>query len=337
MKEKKPPAPDVIFENFSAFQRTEALKAAVSLDLFTAIGKGFRSVEDLANACQASTRGVRILCDFLVIQGLIWKRGGCYELTPESAAFLDRRSDSYMGRAVQFLTAPFLVQGFRELEGAVREGGTVIPEEGTLAPDHDLWVEFARSMAPVQARLAHLVAEIAGKRKRDFRKILDLAAGHGMFGIALAGRNPEAHVYAVDWPNVLEVAEENARKASLLDRYHLMPGSAFEVDYGTQYDVVLLANFLHHFDPATCEALLRKVHGALGEEGVALTLEFVPNEDRISPPRAAAFSLTMLATTPAGDAYTFSEYEQMFRNAGFSGSQLDSLEVGPQNLIVSFK
>jgi hypothetical protein len=69
---------------------------------------------------------------------------------------------------------------------------------------------------------------------------------------------------------------------------------------------VLLTNFLHHFDMATCEALLRKVRAALADGGRALTLEFVPNEDRISPPEAAGFSMMMLAGTRSGDAYTFS-------------------------------
>jgi len=77
-------------------------------------------------------------------------------------------------------------------------------------------------------------------------------------------------------------------------------------------------NFLHHFDMATCEALLRKVRAALADSGRALTLEFVPNEDRISPPEAAGFSMMMLGGTPSGDAYTFAELERMFSNAGFA-------------------
>jgi hypothetical protein len=99
---------------------------------------------------------------------------------------------------------------------------------------------------------------------------------------------------------------------------------------------VLLTNFLHHFDPPTCEKLLRKVHAALKPGGKAVTLEFVPNEDRVSPPAAAAFSLMMLGSTAAGDAYTFSEFDTMFRNAGFSGSQIHALP-GPEKVIVSQK
>jgi hypothetical protein len=100
---------------------------------------------------------------------------------------------------------------------------------------------------------------------------------------------------------------------------------------------VLLTNFLHHFDKSTCETLLKKIHHALADGGRVLTLEFVPNDDRVSPPSEAMFSLVMLAATPAGDAYTFAELREMFENAGFSSSKHIPLAPLPQHLIVSTK
>jgi 2-polyprenyl-3-methyl-5-hydroxy-6-metoxy-1,4-benzoquinol methylase len=167
-------------------------------------------------------------------------------------------------------------------------------------------------------------------------KVLDISAGHGLYGIAFAKRNPNANVVGVDWANVLEVAKENAQKAGVADRYSTIPGSAFDVDFGTAYDIVLIPNFLHHFDPPTNEKLLRKVHAALAPSGIAITPEFIPNEDRISPPRDAMFSMQMLST-PAGDAYTYSELEKMFRNAGFARSEMRELSPFPQRLVVSYK
>lgn len=139
---------------------------------------------------------------------------------------------------------------------------------------------------------------------------------------------------AVDWAAVLEVARANARKAGVEDRYHLLPGSAFDVEYGGPYDIVLLTNFLHHFDPPTCVGLLRKVHAALKPGGRAAALEFVPNEDRVSPPMAAAFSLTMLASTAAGDAYTFRELENMHREAGFGAIAAHPIPSSPHTLVM---
>ncbi|MBS1860031.1 MAG: methyltransferase type 12, partial [Acidobacteria bacterium] len=113
-----------------------------------------------------------------------------------------------------------------------------------------------------------------------------------------------------------------------------LPGSAFEVDYGGPYDIVLLTNFLHHFDRATCVGLLRKVHAALKPGGRAAALEFVPNEDRVSPPMAAAFALVMLASTPSGDAYTLSEYESMYREAGFARIAGHPVPAGPHTIVM---
>jgi cyclopropane fatty-acyl-phospholipid synthase-like methyltransferase len=135
----------------------------------------------------------------------------------------------------------------------------------------------------------------------------------------------------------LQVAQENAKKYGLADRYKAIVGSAFDVDMGGGYDYVLLTNMFHHFDVPTCEKLMRRVHAALKVGGKAVTLEFVPNEDRVTPPTAAAFSLVMLANTDAGDAYTFSEYDKMFRNAGFAKSTLHPVPDMPQQVIVSEK
>jgi 2-polyprenyl-3-methyl-5-hydroxy-6-metoxy-1,4-benzoquinol methylase len=166
-------------------------------------------------------------------------------------------------------------------------------------------------------------------------RVLDIAAGHGLFGIAIAQRNPQAHVTAQDWAPVLEVAREHAQKAGVGDRYRLLPGDAFEVDLGAGNDVVLLTNFLHHFEPASCERLLKRIAASLAPGGVVATLEFIPNEDRVSPPPTARFALTMLTTTAAGDAFTFKEYEAMFRTAGFSRNALHALPESPQSVILS--
>ena len=169
------------------------------------------------------------------------------------------------------------------------------------------------------------------------RKVLDIAAGHGIFGVAVATKNPKAQIYAVDWPKVLDVARENAEQAGVTARYHIIPGSAFDVQFGSDYDLVLITNFLHHFDPPTCTTFLRKVHTALKPGGRAAILEFVPNPDRVTPPTAAAFSLIMLAFTPSGDAYTFRELESMVKEAGFSRVELSQTEVGVEQLVVAHK
>ena len=330
------PTPALLFDTINAHQRTEAIKAAIELSLFSAIAAGNASANEIAQACGASERGTRILCDYLVIIEFLTKQDDRYGLTADSAMFLDKNSPAYMGTVIEFMLSPMLTDNFKDLTAVVRKGGS-ISEGGTVAPDHPVWVKFARAMAPMMALPAQLLAPVVDPNANEKLRILDIAAGHGLYGLAFAKRNPQAEVTAVDWAGVLEVAKENAQAAGVSDRYHTRPGSAFDVDYGTGYDVVLLTNFLHHFDPATCEMLLRKVHGALVDGGRAVTLEFIPNPDRVSPPQAAAFSLMMLGGTPAGDAYTFAELETMFRNAGFARSEWHELPPTIQRVVISKK
>jgi SAM-dependent methyltransferase len=326
--------PEVVFDMLFAYQRTAALRAAIEIDLFRAIGEGPGDVESIARGCHASERGVRILCDFLAVHGVLNKAGGRYTHTPMSALFLDPQSPACMASTARFLGNPMVIEPFNRLTEIVRTGHTVLPGQGSVEPNNPAWVEFARNMAPMMGPMARPLAAIALDGLRDPLTVLDIAAGHGLFGIEVLKQRSDARAVAVDWPAVLEVARENARKAGVDQRYETRPGSAFDVDFGGPYDVVLLTNFLHHFDPPTCLTLLKKVRAALRTGGRVATLEFVPNEDRVTPPIAAGFSLTMLATTPSGDAYTFSDFESMYREAGFANASVHPLPTGPNTVVL---
>jgi len=332
-----PPNPFRIFQTINAFQQSAAMRAAIELDVFTAIGEGQNTVAQIAQRSNAAERGVRILCDNLTIMGFLTKNSTHYGLSPDAAVFLDRRSPAYMGSAARFLNAPEILGAYDHLTEAVRKGGTVLPADGTVTPENPIWVEFARSMVPLMMMPAEAIAQIVGADAGHKCRVLDIAAGHGLFGITIARHNPQAEIMALDWASVLEVAKENAHKAGVEGRYSTLVGNAFDVDFGSGYDLVLLTNFLHHFDIPTCETLLRKVHAALAPGGRAVTLEFVPNDDRVSPPEAAFFSLIMLGSTPHGDAYTFAEFDRMFRNAGFTRSEHIRPEQAPESVVVSYK
>ena len=293
------PTPQHFFETLNGYQRTAALKAALELDLFTAIAERANTAAALAQRCQASVRGMRILCDYLVVIGFLNKQGNFYSLTLDTAAFLNRNSPAYLGTAIGFLAAPPLIDNFKDLTAAVRKGGPVAGST-LFGPAHTIWVEFARRMAPVMALPAELLALRVGAGCGHPWKVLDVAAGHGLYGIRVAKHNPNAEIVAVDWPDVLAVARENAKLAGVDQRYSVIPGNAFEVEFGGDYDLVLITSFMHGFDEAICEGLLRKVHAALKPGGRAVVLEFIPNEDRVSPSFAASFSLTMLANTSGG-------------------------------------
>lgn len=330
------PSPERLFQALNAYQLTACLRGAIELDLFTAIAEGNDTAAAIASRIGASERGTRILCDYLSVAGFMEKSSGRYRLMPDAALFLDRSSPAYLGTIVRFLATPQLQAYFDDVAAVVRKGGTLNTQHGTVEADNPIWVEFARSMSPLMDMPSRMMAEILAPTLPESARVLDIAAGHGLFGIAIAQKHPTVQIIALDWAKVLAVALENAAARGVGDRIQALPGSAFGTDLGSGYDLVLLTNFLHHFDPATCESLLRKVRASLKPRGRVATLEFVPNPDRVSPPAAATFSLMMLGTTDAGDAYTFQEFDRMFRNAGFQRSEAHALAPSPETLIVSY-
>jgi hypothetical protein len=332
--DQRPLTPDLYFEMLNGHQLTAALKASLDLDLFRAIGDGPGDVASLARQCAASERGIRILCDFLTIKGVLIKEDGQYRHSPTSATFLDPRSPACMAPTAQFMLDPRMLLPYNHLTDIVRTGRTVLPGDGTVEPENPVWVQFAKSMVPMVMPNVGPFGALAVDGHTGPMRVLDIAAGHGLYGIEIAKQNSQAHVTGLDWAPVLQVALDNANKAGIQDRYHTRPGSAFDTDFGGPYDAVLLTNFLHHFDKSTCVSLLKKVHAALLPGGRALTLEFVPNEDRVTPPMPAAFSLIMLITTPSGDAYTLRELTAMYNEAGFTGVTAHPIPRGTETVVI---
>ncbi len=329
-----PPDPGQIFALLSAHQQTAVLKTAIELDVFAAIGKGLGDAESIAKYCSSSPRGIRILCDYLVITGMLEKEDGRYRHTPTSATFLDPASPASMASIVKFLTNPQMTEAFSNLTEIVRTGRTTIPGGGSVEPENPMWVVFAENMAPMTGPFAIPMSKLVLEQVSGPMRVLDIAAGHGLFGIEIAKQNPEAEITGLDWAQVLDVSYRNAQAAGVAERYKRLPGSAFDVDYGGPYDAVLLTNFLHHFDKSTCVSLLKKVHSALRPGGIAAALDFVPDESRVSPPPSAGFALMMLTTTVAGDAYTFSELQAMYTEAGFSDVTATPLPMSPQTVVI---
>ena len=200
----------------------------------------------------------------MTMLGFTTKTGDQYALTPDTSVFLVRQSPAYMGGTLEFLASDQIVRNLDGLTATVRRG-TVPPQSNIVSEENPVWEKFARAMVPMMAMPAQAIADILGGASAGPQRVLDIAAGHGIFGITVAQRNPQAEVVAVDWPRVLTVATENAVAIGVAARHSTVPGDAFTVDWGVGYDVALVTNFLHHFDVATCTAFLRKVHASLND------------------------------------------------------------------------
>ncbi|MBX5056649.1 methyltransferase domain-containing protein [Rhizobium lentis] len=325
-------SPERVVDALFACRKTAAIRAAIELELFTHIGEG-KTAAVLASATSASERGVRILCDYLVVHGFLTKEGEQYLMTPSTRVFLDRNSRAYMGSAIEFVAAPDVLDNFlRDPAAVVRNGGS--SGLANMSPDNPVWLKFARGMGSFTGLNAKLLAGEISSWPRSPEMVLDIAAGPGVFGIEIAKAFPSAEIVAVDWAAVLELSRQNAEKAGVADRYRTIAGSAFDVEWGTDYGLVLLPNFLHHFDLPTCAQLLRRIIASLAEGGRIVAVDFVPNEDGVSPPFPADFSWEMLASTPAGQAYTQRELTEMARLAGLAGVSVKPMPPTPASLIL---
>jgi len=182
------PSPERVFNALNAYQETAALKTAIELDIFTVIAKGSNDAAALATEIGASERGIRILCDFLTIQGFLVKSTNRYGLTKESAIFLDRRSPACLASISEFLGSEDHKQCFDSLTAAVRKGGTASTTGDNTRPNDEFWVRFAHAMAPLTIPAAEFIAELVLADGHRACKVLDVAAGHGMYGVTIAER-----------------------------------------------------------------------------------------------------------------------------------------------------
>ena len=326
--------PGLVFEMLQAHQRTAALKAAIELDVFRAVGEGPGDVASIARHCAASERGIRILCDFLTINGVLVKENGHYRHTPTSAAFLDPRSPACLASIAQFLGNQAMNEPYNQLAQVVRSGRTVLAGEGSVEPENPIWVQFAETMGPMMGPMAGPLGAVVLEGHSGPMHVLDIAAGHGLFGIEIAKQNPQAHVTGLDWAPVLRVALENARKAGVQDRYNMLPGSAFEVDFAGPYDAVLLTNFLHHFDKPTCVTLLKNFAQRSSPAGVQRrwSLSLTKTASRHLRPHPSA---SPCWPQPHGaNAYTLSELSKMYTDAGFTGITTHPIPMSPHTIVM---
>jgi len=330
------PSPEHIFSVLTAFQNSAALKAAIELDIFTAIADGANRTNVIAQRVNAAERGVRILCDYLTIQGFLTKTEDRFALTQESAIFLNRHSPAYMGTLANFLASETHKKNFDALTESVKKGGTTVAQGDNTKPNDDFWVTFARSMAPLTTVSAGFIAELSGAKEGKVCKVLDIAAGHGMFGISIAKLNPNAQVTAVDWAGMIPTTKRITKKFGLDDRFKFIEGDIGEAEFGSGYDIATLGHILHSEGKERSRHLLKKTFGALKAGGTIAIGDWLVNDERTEPLPSLIFSVTMLINTKEGDTFSFNEIKGWLEEAGFK--KVHKLEApGPSPLILATK
>ena len=167
-------------------------------------------------------------------------------------------------------------------------------------------------------------------------RVLDLAAGSGVWGIAIAQGSKEVRVTAVDWPEVIPVTRKTVTRFGLGDRFSFIAGDLLEADFGSGHTVATLGHILHSEGAERSRALIAKTFQSLAPGGTIAIAEFLVNVDRTGPLNALFFAVNMLVNTDNGDTYSFEEIRNWLEAAGFVHAR--TLEApGPSPLVLATK
>ncbi len=304
------------------------IESGVRLGVFDVLERSPLCLAEVAAATGASVRGLGALLNALVGLELLRRNGDRYELTEESAAFLVSSAPASHAAFFHHVSDQ-LIPNWLTLTEIVRSG-----QPRARVNDGDgaaFFAEFVEGIFPLSFPAAWALGEHLGIPRLTARaSVLDVGAGSGVWGIALARQSPHVTIHAVDWPQVLEVTRRVATRHGVADRLTLAPGNFSESDFGQNHRLATIGHILHSEGPVRSRQLLRRVFDALAPGGTVAIAEFLPNDDRTGPPTPLIFAVNMLVNTDEGDTFTFPEISQWLREAGFRNPRLfDAPSVSP--------
>lgn len=309
------------------------LETAIHHRVFDVLDGGPKTLNETAAATGASERGLRAVMNVLVGLGFLEREGEKYKLTSESEMFLVSTKPSFQGGLLKH-TSKHLIPRWLQLTEIVATGkpGIAVNQESDGSA---FFQSFVLDIFPMSYPSATILANHLelGKLDRSV-KVLDLAAGSGVWGIALAQSAKNVVVTDVDWSGVLPATRASVDRFGLKDRFSFIAGDLNSVDFGSGYDVATLGHILHSEGEAKSRKLLRKTFDALASGGTIAIAEFLVDHDRKGPVGSLMFAANMLVNTDEGDTFSFEEISTWLAEAGFVEMRL--LEApGPSPLILA--
>ena len=302
--------PQRILEVGIGFWPAKVLLSAVELGLFSALGASSRTAEELRVILGLDPRAVPDFPDALVALGFLEREGfgaaARYRNTPESAAFLDRRSPRYVGGFLEMANAR-LYPFWGDLTEALRTGK---PQNELKRTGTSMFAELYRDPGRLEQFMDAMSGISAGNfaafaEKFDFstyRTLCDVGGATGLLSCLVAARHEHLRCTTLDLAVVTPIAERRIAAAGLGDRVR-----ARAIDFFAEplpkADVVTMGMILHDWNLEKKLHLIRVAYDALPAGGALVAIEHLIDDARRENAFGLMMSLNMLIEF--GDAFDF--------------------------------
>jgi hypothetical protein len=275
--------------------KVRSIMAAVKLGVFAALADGPERACELAARLSLDPGCLESLLRVLVGSDYLRRRGDRFELTALAEKLIPDASDGLSGYvAFNYEQWDFVAR----LEDTL-QSGRGIDFHASLPATSEAWSRYQQAMLelarPVAGYLAEHVPVPAGARR-----LLDLGGSHGLLGAALCRAHPPLTSTVLELPAALPSARQLACAEGIADVVEHRPGDALCADYGEDYDVVLIANLLHHFTSAELDLVLSRALRGLRQGGtLALWETEAPERDAAAELASDALALYFRITSSA--------------------------------------
>ncbi len=288
----------------SAYYGSAVLFAALDCDVFAQVEAG---------TFDAAPRGMRLLADACVAEGLLEKRDGVYFNTPAGKAALIPGGPADLTKAIRYNRDVYPAWG--RLAELAKTGRPVERPEIHLGEDAARTKAFAASMFGRAMGIGRGIVPLLGKLEG---RVLDLAGGPGAYAILMAQANPQSTYVTVDLPAISAEAAGYVARFGLADRIECRAGDYHADEYeAAAYDVVTIFGALHQESPAQIVDILKRAHRALRPGGRILVLDMMTDATHTAPKFSALFAVNMALTTENGWVFADAELKEWLREAGF--------------------
>lgn len=322
------------------FWQAKVLLTAVELGVYSDLAAhGPADAAGLAARLGLHPRGARDFFDSQVALGLLERTGGVYDNTPDTAAFLDRAKDAYIGGLLEMAQEQWyqswghLTEALRSGEPQNNVGGADGNPFDVLYADPELTSRFQKAMTG--GSLAASQALATAFPWKDYGSVADIGCSEGILLNTVLTAHPHLRGTGFDLPAVAPTFDGTVRRAGLAGRLSFEPGS-FLTDALPAADVIVFGRVLHDWDLDTKRMLLKKAYEALPDGGAVVVYESMIDDDR----RANAFglltSLHMLLESPGGFDYTGADCVTWLEETGFKSCSARPLD-GPVALVTGHK